>query len=123
MAVMGSQKPKRKKFEDMTRDELVATKIDVEQQLAMVKARIEEIRAGIAPVRQPSITDYPREEQKRVTLTWIVGEIEKALKKHRKQSKDQPGMTEAEAFQHMARTLLEPSLYDHLLTQAREQLN
>ena len=119
-----ARNPKRKRFEDMSRDELLTSKVEVEQQLVQVNAKIREIQAGIvARGRSPSITDYPREEQKRTTLSWLITQIEKQLRKNKMAEGSSGPSKEAEIFQRTAQQLLEPSLYAHLLQQTREQLS
>lgn len=117
-----SAKPRRK-FEDMDQSELIYTRDDVQSQLNRVKAQIQQVCAGIkAQGRRPSITDYPKLESQRFNLDWILGKVNSELRKYDKPERPSRS-SEAEKFQEVAKTLLEPGLYDHLLAQARELRN
>ena len=110
----------RKKFEDMSRDELLATKEDVAQQLARVQAQLNLVKTDLlARGKTLKPTDSPDLQSRKANLSWVLTKVIKELKRYKSPGDDSPA-TQAESFQRTAKLLLEEGLYQHILEQSRQ---
>jgi ribosomal protein L29 len=114
---------RKKKFQDMSREELLAMQDTLRQQLADLAAatRVAQAERQARGV-DPTLSEITREQSRKANLLWMIGRVRAELKGVQGSRPDAP-MLEAEVFQRIAADLLEPGLYQHILGQAREVTN
>lgn len=113
-------KPGIRRFEDMDQQELEMTLIDLEQQVIRLQAEITMQQTDArATGKTWDIRDFPKTDMKLKQLRWLVSKVKQYLPK--KQQPVHNGSTEAEDFMRVAKLLLEPGLYDHILESTRSR--
>lgn len=121
---MKTSRLRTKRFEDMSRAELEAAKQYYQQQVSQVNQQIGELRADFARIGKTAnpVTDYPGLSSQKTNLSYMLSRIDRLLSRKNSRLPVQDsgaGSSEAVNFMKMAKELLDPDLYQHILESAR----
>jgi hypothetical protein len=113
-----TSKTRKTRFEDMDRAELESAKQYYQTQVSVVSAQIAGVKAKIkAEGRESGPTDCPALISQKANLGWILDKIDRLLRKY---GSTVASSSESEKFMKMAKFMLEPGLYQHILDQSKE---
>lgn len=118
-----NQQISKKKFEEMCREELLDTKMVLQNQIQSVKARLaqaKQVAAATGAFLPPE--EFNALEERRRQINWLLSKVDSQLRKCRGVLRT-PDTREtlAERFMSLAKETLEPGLYNHLVEEARSR--